>query len=152
MDQTIFEVLRGDHEVQRGIVERLAKTQGDSPERRRLYAELKAELSAHAAAEERCFYVPLFAHDLTLSKARHSVAEHHELDELIEALDALSFGSSGWLNQAHSLFERIEHHLREEEREVFQLAGKALADADKLRLAKAYQREMREQREKRDAA
>jgi hemerythrin-like domain-containing protein len=96
--------------------------------------------------------VPLFAHDLTLGKARHSVAEHHELDELIEALDALSFGSSGWLNQAHSLFERIEHHLREEEREVFQLAGKALADADKLRLAKAYQREMREQREKRDAA
>lgn len=152
MDETIFQALRGDHEVQRGIVDRLAKTQGDSLERRRLYAELKTELSAYAAAEERCFYVPLFGHDLTLGKARHSVAEHHELDELVEALDVLDFGSSGWLNQAHSLFERIEHHLREEEREVFQRAGKALGEAEVQQLGEAYQREMRQQRHKRHAA
>ena len=57
----IFEALRTSHETQRTLADHLIKTQGDSKERDTLFKELKRELAAHAAAEERFFYVPLIA-------------------------------------------------------------------------------------------
>lgn len=145
MSSNIFEALRQDHEVQRTLIRQLAETQGDSPDRRRLFEQLRHALQAHAAAEERCFYVPLIDSDLTQDKARHSVAEHNEIDELLAELEDMDMSSSGWLNRARHLFERVEHHLAEEEQEVFQLAGKALDESSKRSLAREYQREMEQQ-------
>jgi hypothetical protein len=144
MSQNIFEALREDHERQRALVDKLSRTEGDSEERREFFDALKRELSCHAAAEERHFYVPLIGADLTQEKARHSVAEHHEIDELIEELEDMDMASSGWLNRAKHLFERVEHHLEEEEHEVFQMAGKALNEAQKTSLARDYAKSMKE--------
>ena len=145
---TIFEALRADHDVQRGLVRDLVATEGASASRKRLFENLKVELAAHAAAEERCFYVPLMQHDLTIEKARHSVAEHHELDELVEALESTDMSSPSWLKTARDLEHRLIHHVDEEEQEVFQLAGKALTDAEKSSLAGDYESEMDSQKQK----
>jgi len=51
----IFEALRISHVTQRALADHLIRTQGDSPERASLFSELKLELAAHAAAEERFF-------------------------------------------------------------------------------------------------
>ena len=48
----IFEALRLSHDIQRAQLDQILQTQGDSPDRRRIYTELKRELAAHAAAEE----------------------------------------------------------------------------------------------------
>lgn len=143
---TIFEALRADHDVQRSLVASLTETSGDSATRKRLFEQLKTELAAHAAAEERHFYVPLMDNDLTLEKARHSIAEHHELDELVESLETTDMSSSAWLTTARKLEHRVLHHLEEEEREVFQLAGKALEDSVKETLASEYLDEMATQK------
>lgn len=148
---TIFHALRRDHDLQRELICQLMLTEGDSPLRRQLYARLRQELAAHAAAEERCFYARLMQHDLTLGTSRHGVAEHHELDELVARLDETDMGSSGWLNRARHLFERVEHHLAEEERSVFQLAGKVMAEQQKLDLAADYVDAMHRQRERQAA-
>lgn len=142
----IFEALRADHDLQRQLADLLVKTEGDSDGRRELFDRLRCELAAHAAAEERAFYVPLIAHDLTQEKARHSIAEHHEMDELVESL--VSYDPSGpqWLQTARDLQHKVTHHLDEEEREVFQLAGKALDEDAKERLALEYTDEMEAQR------
>lgn len=145
-DKTIFEALTADHGIQRDLMRALLDTEGHTEDREQHYGKLKRELKAHAAAEERCFYVPLIAEDLTQNNARHSVAEHHELDELVASLDEIDMGSSGWLLKARHLFERVEHHLAEEEHEVFQLAGKVLADTQKTTLARQYFKEMEDQR------
>lgn len=138
----IFEALRADHETQRTLVDLLVKTHGDSDGRHELFEKLKSALSAHAAAEERHFYAPLMHSDTTQKKVRHSVAEHHELDELLEQLTDTDYSSPGWLPCAKQLRERVHHHLDEEEREVFQLAGKTIDAKQKETLAKAYQAEM----------
>lgn len=139
---TIFEALRQDHETQRTLVGLVTETEGDSEGRRELYERLKRELEAHAGAEERCFYVPLMEHDLTQEHARHSVAEHKELDDFVEQLDAYDMSGSQWLQTARELCDRLLHHLDEEEREVFPLAGKALSDAEKASLADDYRADM----------
>ena len=143
---TIFEALRADHDIQRAMADELLETTGASDERRDGFAQLVIELKAHAASEERHFYVPLMQDDLTQDKARHSVAEHHELDELVEKLTDYDLGASQWLVTYRELHHMVHHHLDEEEQEVFQLAGKALSTSAKTSLAVEYEREMHRQR------
>jgi hemerythrin-like domain-containing protein len=142
----IFEALREDHEIQRTLCDKLVKTSGDNDLRKNMFNKLKHELEIHADAEERHFYVPLIESDLTQEKARHSIAEHHEMDELVEKLEDTDMSSPAWLVYMKQLAEKVEHHLDEEEHEVFQMAGKALTEKEKKSLATDYQKAIKENR------
>ena len=142
----IFEALRQEHEIQRNLVAKLVETHGDTQERKKIFEQLKHELKIHADAEERHFYIPLIKKDLTQEKARHSVAEHHEMDELIEQLEDKEMDASNWLKIAKELEHKVIHHLDEEEQEVFQMAGKALTDNQKTSLASDYNKEIKKMR------
>lgn len=143
---SIFNALRDDHDLQRRLIAALVDTEGDSDDRDELFSRLKAELTAHADYEERHFYVPLMKHDMTQDKARHSVAEHHELDELVESLESYDRSAPQWLITCRELEEKLLHHLEEEEREVFQVAGKVLTDDQKAELAESYRTDMQQAR------
>lgn len=134
----IFDAIRTDHETQRTIVDLLVETEGASDGRTELFERLRTELEAHAGAEERHFYVPLMEYDETQDNARHSVAEHHELDEYLEQLSSYDMSAPQWLITARELRERLLHHLDEEEREVFPVAGRVLGDAQKDQLGSEY--------------
>ena len=108
----IFEALRISHVTQRTLADHLLQTAGDSTERTSLFKELKRELEAHAAAEERFFYVPLIAHDMTQEPSRHGIAEHHQMDKLVEQLEATDFNSPGWLLTAKALHHKVTTTLK----------------------------------------
>ncbi|HWP12459.1 MAG TPA: hemerythrin domain-containing protein [Ramlibacter sp.] len=146
----IFEALRVSHETQRALSARLLASEPDSPERRRVFLDLKRELLAHETAEERCFYVPLIEHDTTVDAARHAIAEHHEIDEMVEDLEGQEFNAPGWMAGAKKLCEKVGHHLKEEETTFFQEAGKVLSEAQKHSLAKDYEAEFLTMRTKED--
>ena len=135
----IFEALRVSHEVQRDLCARLLASLELPPERQQVFDDLKSELVAHETAEERCFYVPLFEHDETVDAARHAIAEHHQMDEMVESLEQMEAGSSGWREGARKLCEKVEHHLTEEEHKFFQEAGRVLTETQKVSLAKEYE-------------
>ena len=142
----IFEALRVDHDRQRDLIGQVLETVGDSPERAEMFDELASALEAHAAAEERHFYTVLMEHDLTQEKARHSVHEHAQLDDLVEKLQAYDRTAPAWLETARELEHKLTHHLDEEEAEVFPMAGKVLDDDQKAGLGAAY-RSMMDDRE-----
>jgi hypothetical protein len=137
----IFEALRASHQTQRELCARLLASLGDEARRQQIFVELKRELAAHETAEERCFYVPLFEHDVTVDEARHGIAEHHEMDEMVESLEKMEPGSAQWRDCVGQLCKKIEHHLDEEEHKFFQEAGKVLTQAQKTALAKEYEAE-----------
>ena len=134
----IFEELRKDHDLQRNLLKALVSTSGDTAKRRSLFEQLKHELTFHADGEERHFYVPLIEIDKTQDHARHGIAEHHEIDEIIHKLEETEMESSAWLKYAKNLKEKVEHHLDDEEHAIFQLAGKVLSEEQKRTLAKDY--------------
>ena len=142
----VFEALRQDHDVQRELLEQLADTSGDEQVRRQGFAQLKTELTEHAAAEEKYFYAPLMQHEQTQDKARHSVAEHHDIDECIEQLEQTDYSSPQWLQLFKELQHLVSHHLEEEEQEVFQMGGKVLTDQQKEDLGGQYRNEMEKRR------
>lgn len=138
MAQNIFEALRESHERQRTLYRQLIETSGDTPERQTLFEQLKTELLAHELAEERHFYIPLMEQDAGVDLSRHAIAEHHELDELVESLEEADPATPSWLPLAKKLAHKVEHHLEEEEHRFFQMAGKLLTDQQKTALARSY--------------
>ena len=140
----IFEALRQDHEKQRLLLKILVETHGDTAARREYFDELKDELERHATAEERHFYVPLMDDDNAVELSRHGIAEHHEIDKLVEKLDGTEFSSPAWLRFLKQLKEQVEHHLDDEEQEFFQIAGRILNEKQKKALGEAYRNEMSE--------
>ncbi|HIZ51862.1 MAG TPA: hemerythrin domain-containing protein [Candidatus Pseudomonas excrementavium] len=138
---TIFEALRISHDKQRSYVDAVLRTSGDTQERADAYQQLKEELYAHETAEERYFYIPLMAHENGVDLSRHAIAEHHEMDELVEKLDETEMSSSAWLTTARALGDKVLHHLEEEEQKFFQMAGKLLSDRQKIELAEQYNEE-----------
>ncbi|VVP29681.1 hemerythrin domain-containing protein [Pseudomonas fluorescens] len=143
----IFEALRESHERQRTYAKALIKTSGDTPERVEAYKQLKAELQAHETAEERHFYMPLMEFDNGVDLSRHAIAEHHEMDEMMEELDETEMSSPAWLATAKKLSDKVHHHLKEEEQKFFQMAGKLLDDKQKETLAGQYEKEYQAQLE-----
>ena len=142
----IFEAIRKDHNVQRDLLDKLVDTSGDTAKRTNLFKELKKELTIHANAEERHFYKPLIPTDMMQEHARHGIAEHHEIDELIAQLEDTEMDSSAWLKIAKNLKEKVEHHLKDEEHTFFQLSGKVLTDKQKIELADKYNTYMSDHR------
>ncbi len=142
----IFEAIRKDHDIQRELCRLVTSTSGESKGRKEMWEKLKHELHIHADAEERTFYSPLIHNDMMQEHARHGIAEHHEMDELIEKIDATEMDSPAWLVYAKQLCEKVEHHLDDEEHSFFQLAGKVFSEKEKITIGEDYQKEMKTRR------
>lgn len=141
MPETIYDALHESHEIQRSLARRLLRSKPGTRARIDLFTQLRHELSAHEAAEERFLYAPMLMDDLGLISTRHALHEHHEIDELVEELQALDPGKAAWLDKARELSEKVHHHLREEEKKFFQMSGKVLSQTQKLRLAARYRKD-----------
>lgn len=134
----IYEVLRESHQAQRQLCKELLASEPEVNARKQLFKSLKVELEAHAAAEERFLYAPMMMDDAGLSISRHALAEHHEMEELMQELTTNDPTVQGWLTRAKVLCDKVNHHLDEEEKAFFQLSGKILTATQKTKLAKAY--------------
>ncbi|MGO3282663.1 MAG: hemerythrin domain-containing protein [Psychrobacter sp.] len=134
----MFAALVAKHEVQRELCNKLEKSEGEA-ERKAAYEDLKLELQAHAAAEERHLYVPVMQHDEGLDLSRHAITEHHEMDEMMETLDDGRIGKEKWDKTCADLIHKVRHHLEEEEDEFFKEARKILDTDLQQRLGALYQ-------------
>ncbi len=141
MTETIYDALRESHQTQRSLCRKLLRSKPGDARRAGLFRELRIELAAHAASEERFLYAPILMHDAGLDVSRHALHEHHEMDELVEKLQEGEPGDRGWLATAKALSYKVHHHLREEEKKFFQVSGKILSPRDKLTLARKYRKD-----------
>ena len=95
-DATIFDRLKQDHDTHRQLLAKLDDAKGEKDRREKLFAQFKIEVTAHAAAEEETLYATMLARPDLREDAQHSVSEHKEIDDFIEELEELSFGSAKW--------------------------------------------------------
>ena len=134
----IFDRINQDHERQRKLMEKLVNTEGESAEREEAFKTFNSEYRAHAAAEEQVFYAPLMEEPDGTDKARHSVAEHQQTMELLDELMDTDMSSPGWLATMKKIHHENEHHMEEEENEVFPHARKVLAESDLEEMGKQF--------------
>ncbi|WP_340586185.1 hemerythrin domain-containing protein [Erythrobacter alti] len=149
MAEGIFDRLKQDHEKHRNLLDKLAETSGESEERRELFEEFTLEAKGHAAAEEQALYSTMLRKPPTTDPTRHSVAEHHELEELMNDLAATDMSSSAWLTKFKKLDHDYRHHINEEEEDHFPEFEKLLTDEDREHMRCVF--EKRKKAEKADA-
>jgi len=123
-----FALLKADHEKVAGILETIeATTERAEKGRDDLFARLKAELDLHAMIEEEIFYPALEdteeAHDITLE----AYEEHRVVKQLLAELAAEPKDTEEWSAKFTVLKENIEHHVEEEEGELFKKARQVLS-------------------------
>ncbi|MGB3723947.1 MAG: hemerythrin domain-containing protein [Pacificimonas sp.] len=124
----IFELLKQDHDKHRDMLAKVADAKG--ADRKTLFDKFKAEALSHANAEEQSLYSEMMAKPKQQDEARHSVAEHKQIDEYIETLEKMEPASEDWMATFVKLKHRYEHHIEEEEEEMFPHAEKAFSESE----------------------
>ena len=135
-DQDIYAKLKRDHDRQRDMLRRLDEGGDD---RAKLFEAFRLEIQAHAAAEEESLYATMLAKPALRDDARHSVAEHKEVDDLLADMIDLDPDSAEWREKFGKLRHRYEHHIDEEEEEMFPAAADVLPEAKERELAGVYE-------------
>ncbi|KQW68294.1 hemerythrin HHE cation-binding protein [Phenylobacterium sp. Root77] len=146
-DPDVFGRLVEDHDRHRALLAMIEETHGASDDRRKLFEELVHELKSHAAAEEQALWSSVLRDPATTDFARHAIAEHKEIDDMLADLAARDMSSPGWLRRFAGLKEEYLHHIREEEQEQFVAAEKRLSERDLLHMRRVF-----EQRKKAEKA
>ena len=123
---SIYDAIVKDHERHRDLLDRVAQTEGDSKDRRDAWDAFYRDVKSHSAAEEETFYSKLISKTWGQDAARHSVHEHAEMDEILEELREMDMSSPGWLTRFKTLKHDYEHHMEEEENEVFARAKEVI--------------------------
>lgn len=128
---SIYDAIKADHDLHRTLLNQIGETSGDSTERQKAWKTFYHDVKSHAAAEEETFYSKLISKTWGQDAARHSVHEHQQLDDLMEELNEMDMSSSGWLTRFKTLKHDYEHHMDEEEEEVFSRA-KDIIDGNEI--------------------
>lgn len=139
-DPAVFGRLVEDHDLHRHLLAEILETEGKSDERKALFERLTYELKAHAAAEEQALWSTVLRNPETTDDGRHAVAEHKEIDDLLNELAARDMASPGWLTRFKALREEYLHHIKEEEQEQFVHAEEHLSAADKVHMKSVFER------------
>ena len=124
-----FALLKADHEKVAGILETIEDTTERAVKGRdELFARLKAELDLHAMIEEEIFYPALEETEEAREITLEAYEEHRLVKQLLAELEAEPKDTEEWTAKFTVLKENIEHHVEEEEGEMFTKARKALSE------------------------
>jgi len=127
---SIYDAIRKDHDRHRALLNRIAETEGASEARQQAWDEFYHDVKSHAAAEEETFYAKLMEQTWGQDSARHSVHEHAEMDEILEELRETDMASPGWITRFKTLKHDYEHHMDEEEEDVFGRAKEVIGQEE----------------------
>jgi iron-sulfur cluster repair protein YtfE (RIC family) len=142
-----FTLLKQDHEKVAGIMEKIdGTTERATKGREELFTQLKNELDIHARIEEEILYPTLEEYEETRDISLEAYEEHALVKQLLEELAAAPKDDERWTAKFTVLKENVEHHVEEEEGEMFKKARKVLSEdeienlGDRLQEAKQLQK------------
>ncbi len=123
-----FNLLKSDHEKVAGILEKLeGTTERALKTREELFTQLKTELDIHAGIEEKIFYPVLEKAEESRDITLEAFEEHRLVKQLLGELEAEVKDDEKWTAKFTVLKEQIEHHVEEEEGEMFKKARRVLS-------------------------
>ena len=141
-----FALLKADHKKVAGILEKLdSTTERGVKTREELFSQLKTELDVHARIEETIFYPALEEAKETRDITLEAFEEHRLVKQLLGELDKMDKGDEQWTPRFTVLKENVEHHVEEEEGEMFPKARKVLSEEQAEELGTRLEEAKKEQ-------
>lgn len=148
----IYEYLKKDHRLVSDLMEQVVETD-NAAERERLFNKIYNELSIHADTEERTFYAELQERGgkQLQEKEEHAEHEHDEIRKFLEECHSTDIESGDWMLSFGQLKHAVEHHVEEEEGEIFEKAKKVISESRAEELAVEMEK-LKQQTKRRMAA
>jgi len=116
-------MLKADHEKVKKLLKELESTTDRGVKRREeLFSTIKGELTLHETIEEEIFYPALKEHPKAKALVLEGYEEHHVVDTVMAELEGLDVSDETWGAKATVMKENVEHHIEEEEQEMFKQA------------------------------
>ena len=122
-----FEMLKNDHAKVSSLFDQLEPAT-DAATRQKLFAQVKQELDIHAHIEETILYPALKEAAETREITMEAYEEHQEVKDLLAELQATPADGEEWSDLVMELRENVEHHVEEEEGEMFKQARTVLSE------------------------
>ena len=120
-------LLKNDHRKVEKIFSQIEKGNGN---RQQLFTELATELTVHAEIEEKLFYPAVKDAEPTHDLVLEAFEEHKQMKMVLADLEKADKGTEHWLAGLKVLMEDVQHHVGEEENELFPKVKKVLPNQE----------------------
>jgi hypothetical protein len=125
-------MLENEHRAMRELLAKLeATTERGIKTREELYSTIKGALTLHEIIEEEIFYPALKVHPKAEDIVLEGYEEHHVVDLVMRELEDTPVDDETWGAKAKVMQENVEHHMEEEEGDMFKQA-RAIFDRAEL--------------------
>lgn len=113
-----LELLKQDHQKVTELFKQVEATE-DLKKHQQLFEQIKTELDTHAHIEETILYPAFEMHEELKDITLEAYEEHKQIKTLIREIAALSEGSKRFDAKLKVMGENVEHHVEEEETDMF---------------------------------
>jgi hemerythrin superfamily protein len=126
--QNAIDLLKNDHDKVKKLFEQIGDTSNQAEKtREKLFVTIETELVVHTTIEEEILYPALRKAAKNDEQCRlyfEAVEEHKAVDLLLPTVKEVAFGTNEFAARVKVLKEIVEHHVEEEEGEMFPLLKK----------------------------
>jgi hemerythrin-like domain-containing protein len=133
-----IQLLTDDHRRVKSMLAELAKAEGKA--REETFGRLADAMGVHELIEELIFYPALRDHPRAKDLVLESYVEHDVVDRLMGELQKTKPDDELWAAKCQVMSENIEHHIEEEESELFKKARQVFDEDELERLGRDMQR------------
>jgi iron-sulfur cluster repair protein YtfE (RIC family) len=136
---TIFDALKRDHRKVKDELRKIcATTSRAAKTREKLFHQIKSELEVHTRFEEEVFYPAVRKVPGLSSNVGDALHEHDEAKSMLGALSRMDKTSDEFLEKLQKLQQALDHHIKDEEQEMFPKAREGIARDEAERMAADY--------------
>ncbi len=122
-----LQLLKEDHEKVKRMLEELdATTERAEKTRTETFERLKRDLTIHETIEEEILYPALKEFAKTKDITLEAFEEHHVVDLIVAELGATPVTDETWGAKLTVMKENLEHHIEEEEDDMFKKARQVM--------------------------
>lgn len=144
----IFTRLHEDHDNVSLIFKKIdsMKSKETAQTHEQLFKELYTELELHAKVEEDVVYPVFKKYEETRKIVEESVREHKEIDTLLSEIKGMRPDDEKWMGKLGELQRKVEHHVNEEEQQLFPQGRKVISEERLQQLGEAFEKKKEELR------
>jgi hemerythrin superfamily protein len=131
-----MDALKAEHRmVEKAFQTLLATDEGDHLKRQMLLTKIAYALTKHGIEEENVVY-PALMENGQAEMAKHLTEDHGRVKTFIYELRRTPTDDARWIDTVHTFFEDLQHHVREEEEDVFPTFHAALPEEENARITR----------------
>jgi hemerythrin superfamily protein len=136
--QNILSLIEAEHRQVEKLFAEAEKA--DANELYECFNQIYKALTLHARTEELVFYPAMREYEETEQYIEEAEAEHEEAKILLEEIKSLKPTDSEFKTKIKSLKKAVQHHVEEEENEIFEAISECMSDRQLNDLGQEFQK------------